>query len=419
MSLIKQNMMELMPDTELVADDRNIASPKINLDVFPNEGSANFGYGQVSSQKQMSFTVGSDYASWLPQESHLEFDLKIGTGAGAQLTGDVSALFDRVRLVTQAGVVLVDDQAHNLIQRITQTCVVNDSYKKTSWMSGRNNLCVPDLELDPLTSSARHYAIELSHNFFKQVRSVPLPITGNLRLIIDLADDQTAFYAADMPTTKYRIDNPRLSVALVPMTADFTDKLRRVAMAGGLAFNYIQNYYISAPATSTSNTVQVNFAMKSAQSVIAVQRLSTQITDTTQDSLNKYQAPAGGLVSIQVRQGSDAFPSTAIDTTERAYCELLKTLDQYLDLDSGSQLSRARYTGADATGANQASTGPLFIAGIKTAKAGMNTGVSTLNGGLQLKWNQATALPNAQLDVFIQYAVIAVVKSPTEVYLEF
>ena len=129
-----------------------------------------------------------------------------------------------------------------------------------------------------------------------------------------------------MSACKYRIDNPRLSVALVPLTPDFQEKLRSVAAAGGCIFNYTQNYYISAPSTSTANTLQVNFAMKSATSAVAVQRLVAQINDIAHDSLQKYQAPAGGLVSVQVRQGSDAFPSNAIDTTERAYVELLKTL---------------------------------------------------------------------------------------------
>lgn len=108
MSLVQANNLQLIPDSEVIANDRQIADNKLNLDIYCNEGNSAFGYGFASAQRQISFTIGSQNCAWLPSESFIELDIKLAAGTTACIPGDVSALFDRVRLVTQAGAVLVN-----------------------------------------------------------------------------------------------------------------------------------------------------------------------------------------------------------------------------------------------------------------------------------------------------------------------
>lgn len=417
MSLVQVNNFDLIPDSVLQSDNKNIQGAKELVPYYPQQGSANYGYNNSAAQKVMTFEIGSDTSDLKGQDSYLSFDVKLAVGTtGAVVAGDGTCFFNRMRVLTMAGVPLIDQQELALSAWIKNVHTIGDGPKAAKWPSLMDQLNISDSASLKITSTAQHVVVPLPTGFWHQIRSLCLPITGNIRIVFDLAPDNQAFSLFNASTDRYRIDNPVIHAHLVPLTPDFLERTRALAAAGGYLLNYSDEYFLRAPCTATSNTVNIPYAMKSVRGVVGIAKLDTE-DDTYNLSYLKGVSPLGGLSSLQIRQGSNSYPSSAITATEEVYDEAQKFFKVYGDIDGTNQITRANFTQAVNTSTDQKLSSKFSFA-IDTAQAGVNTGLSTINGGLNVLYNVVTATSNTSLLLFSVYDKIAVVRNPNSVTLD-
>jgi hypothetical protein len=293
--------------------------------------------------------------------------------------------------------------------------------KALNWQAGRNNLCTTDALVDDLTSAIK-YQIIPNLNFWRFVKSVPLPVTGSLRVELTWAADKNVIFDPNTASPTYKVSNLVLMAAMLPVSNDYNDKLRLLAIEKGITIEYDQNFRQHAQTLSTNNSVYIRNSMKQAKSIIAVHRLSGNALAYAKGYLYRYPTPKSGISSIQVRNGSNSFPYNAITNTGRAYQELLKVLRLSDDADSGNQITRARYnvdTVADAAlTANFGTTAGQFIVGIDLTSNGQGTGISTAEAPLQYLFDAVAAESTLVCDVFVQYGCVWIIRQSDKHYLD-
>ena len=417
MSLVQMNCQALEPTRVIHADQKNIAAPALDQQIYPVT-TGNFGVGCSNPLSEMRFSFGSPNCAWVPSKTLLEFDVAVGaTGCLAR----AEDLFSRCRIQTQSGVILVDDAFHNLFSSIQQVAVIGNETKAHNWESGMDAFCQSDANLATyggLTATAVHYCLRPSVMFLDQIQSLCLPLSGNIQIIFTMETDSVALPLYSAATPYYIVTNPVLVVHLLPYQPDYLNKLLAIGAAGGYVLNYSSVYHQQAAAAGTNNTITVNYAMKSIRGAVAVFRISTELTTRNYNKLQKFQIPgtaftAPNVIYYQYQIGSQMFPSSPVQTYTRAWVETKKLMNTFLDVDAGSQVTRARWSAANVTGADQGSTGPLFIAAASLARAGINTGESSVSGPLQLQINNAGATANLVCDLFCIYDCLLVVQSPS------
>lgn len=409
-------------DNYLLGVQPNILIPNKNTygqilqdDIFPQEGNVTFGNQFSGSLKSASFVIGSQQCALIPNQSYFEMDLLMGVTTGA-MAMSCDAPISRFRILTQAGTPVVDCEGYNLITGIKQVVSVSNENKACNWHSGLNNLRTADASQDALTQTAIRYCFQPSLEILKQLNSIALPITGSLRFILDFGPDTEVLnqLASTASTEGYKIQNLRYSASLLPYDPNYLYVLRELAQKGGLFYNFTQTWYLAQPVEGTSNTIQINASFKFARAFVAVHRLSAELALADYNNLTKYQCPNGGLVGVEIVQGSRHFPSQRIQSIPKCYMECLKTFKLHNDIDAGNQLTRVLYsTTSNVTGANQGSTGPAFIVAIDlTNGGGTNDGVSTKDGALQYRYNVGTATSGLQADMFVFYDCVLSVINP-------
>ena len=406
--------VRLLPTAVVEKADRNhaLASPLL-IPVYAVAGQANYGFGRAAAVKDLEFVIGSQNSAWIPADSYLEFDVKLAVGT----TGTISSgnsFFQRTRLRTQAGVVLHDLESSNLWAKVEDTHLSGAENQAVRWPE---NQCLQTATASCLqvTATAFKVILPLREAIFRQNQAFHLPVTGQLRYSLMMEVDLNALgeCAAD---ALYSIDNPILHCAMIPMESSYIEKIRQVAEAGGLLYHHTALLHNATPTVAANNTVNIQYAMKSVDALIAVPRLPAQLLSASSDSF-KSQSPLGGLVSIQTQIGSEFFPSSAIDSVEQAYVECEKTFRSYDDLDHSSMITRANWSQSVNTGANQFQSS-TFTVGIPIASNGAFTGMSTVNGPLAVRYNVGTASV-LQLDTFCAYDFIAVIRSETQAFIDY
>jgi hypothetical protein len=418
MSLKIVNDPKLIPDSIATEADKNINSAKLLLPVYPREGNANFGYTSPAAQQIMTFEVGSQNSAWLGAESYISFDLKLAVGTtGAVLAGNSSCLFSRIRVMNQSGVVLYDEQELALNSWITDINTLDDSQKSCRWESMCDQLNISDSASTKITSSAVHIVMPLPGRIWSQVEAFHLPVTGNLRVELTMARDNQAFSLFVTNGDAYRIDNPVLSAAMLPMKMEFQDQVAKLAMQGGYLLNYSQDYFYRAPCVGSNNTVTVPFGAKSVRAIRGITKLNSE-DNTYNLSYLKGVSPLGGLVSLQARIGSEQYPSSAINKVEEVYTECKKLYKLYRDIDAGNQITRANFTQAVNTSTDQ-KLSSKFNFGIDLSRNGMNTGASTVNGSATVQYQVGTATAGTDIMLFLTYDTMALIRSPVDAVVEY
>jgi hypothetical protein len=301
----------IMPTSEIYIANANTVGQKELKVIYPVENSAVYGRGYAGSAQELSFNIASNHQAWLPQESYLEFSLAMGTTAGF-LPGSVDAVFSKVRVLSPQGTVLLEDQSANVFSRIQQIATISDQNKALCWEENLNSLCVnTDDPQNVITTTPTQYSMKLKQPFFRQLASIPLPITGQLRLVFSLAvDNQAITYATG---DSYKLTSPRLLCSMLGYSADFLDKLRIVAEKGGLLLSYVQNYYAGAPSSiAGDNVCAVNFGCKNVLGAIIVNRIPANDSSSSRvEKLGRYLCPIT-LNSIYAQIGSDQYPQAQI-----------------------------------------------------------------------------------------------------------
>ena len=383
MSFITQVESErLLPTSEYLVDNLNVAGQKLNLNVYPTEGAGPFGVGYANAINEMSFSIGSQNCALIPNECFLQIGLQMGTTSGGVIAGAVDAVFDRVRIMTQQGLSILDEQWANLHSRMKQIVLVSNENKAVKWEENMDNLCHADSGANTITTTNKNYLVHFKQPFWEQVQAFPLPISGQLRLVLTMAKDSVVMSITQSDT--YKVNSPRLNVSLVPYEFNYLEKLKKVALAGGLVLHYQQHKWVNAPNSTTNNVIPLKFGVNNAVSIEAVLRLKADETSATLENLGKYQIPSNDTTksfNIYATCGSNIYPSCKIDNELSAYkfTKQLYGIDN--DIDAGNQITRAKYFVANNTSTDQSSTGPFFIIGIDL-RNGTSAGVSTKDGEL-------------------------------------
>ena len=402
MSYVQVVNENLMPVSEVLIANQNTVGQKYMKVLYPVENSANYGYGLAGSSKDLTFVVGSAHEAWLPQESYLQFSLQMGTTAGL-LPGSVDAVFQKVRVLSPQGTVLLEDAAANVISIITQLTTISNENKALQWEEGLDQLNVTQADAaNTITTSAVQYLMKLKQPFFRTLSCIPLPITGQVRIAFSMAVDAQAITYCTGDT--YKLTSPQLVCAMVGYEQHFLDKLRQIALKGGLLLSFVQNYYSNAPSSNAGdNALQVNFGTKNALSLIAVNRIIANDASASRvENLGRYQAPIT-LQEIYAQIGSDKYPSCGLDSYVRAWAELKKVINVWGDVDAGNQIIRIQYEYSSATNAILLpATCSKFIVGIDFRTAD-GTGIDTLQGPVVFHQKFAEANTNFVAEVFIQY----------------
>jgi hypothetical protein len=412
------NNQTVAPEEYVISELANISGPKhLNL-IYPQEAGY-FGYDQTGANRTSSFEIGSNNYHWIPSESYFEMDVLLS--ATGHLLGEAECLVDRIRIIAQDGTILVDDEDHNLFAHVMNMTTSSNENKNLNWQSGRNNLCVADTSVDVLTSAVKYQMIP-NLNFWRFVKSVPLPVSGTLRVELTWAADKNVIFDPHSASPTYKVSNLILMAAMLPVSNDYNDKLRLLAIKKGITIQYDQNFRQHAQTLGTNNTVYIRNSMKQAKSLIAVHRKSGYALDYAEGYLYRYPTPKGGISLIQARNGSNSFPYNAITNTGRAYQELLKVLRISDDADSGNQITRARYNvdsdADDALTENFGTTAGQFVVGIDLQSNGSSTGISTENAPLQYVFDAVSAETTLVCDVFVQYGCVWIIRQSDKHYLD-
>jgi len=418
MLIEKVNQFMLLPDSIVQADDLNVQSATLYQQFYPDEGSALFGSQAVSAKQEMTFTLGSNNCSMLTDRSYLSFNLGVAAGTTGILAGDASALFERVRVVSSRGIVLIDQQQQNVLEWVKGINVLDDAQKACRWESLGDQINISDansLVINTATAAVK-VCMPLPGSFFTQVLNLCLPVTGQIRIIFTMAQDFQAFSLCGSTAFRYRVDSPSLTACLQPLTPDFQARMVALARSGGLLLNYSSEYFTRQPITATSNTVTVQRALKSARIVTVLPRLSSE-DNTYNLSYLKGQSPASGLVSFSCRAGSSIYPSTALTTPEEVYVHLKQIYGLYGDLDAGNQITRAGFTAAANTSVNQ-KQGSKWNMGVNLAKGGINTGHNTVDSPIQIMYQVGASTATLDAFIWITYDSIVIVKSPDQIFVD-
>ena len=418
MSIIETtNSFSILPDSVLTADDLNIQSAKLLQPFYPDQGSSLFSNGAVGGKNQITFTLGSANCSMLPTESYLEFDVKANASTTATLAGDASCFFNRMRVVTSRGVVLVDNDEMALFQYNLNVNTIDSAQKACRWNSYMDQLNISDASSAAFTATSRHVVMPLPGSVWAQIRNLPLSVMGQVRIIFDLAPTFQVFSLCDAVSYRYQIDNPVLKVLLVPLTPMYQDKLISLARQGGLLLNYSSEYFTRQTCTATSNSITIQRALKSARVLTVLPKLSSE--DLTYNlSYLKTISPTGGLISAQARAGSEFYPSSAMTTVEQVYVENMKAYKLWGDLDAGNQVTRANFSQAVNTSTDQKLSSKFSVV-IDLSKGSINTGINTINSAVQFIYTVGTAVATLDAFCYLTYDSVVIVKSPDQIFIDF
>lgn len=406
----------IVPQGEIVSFDKEMDNGAQVMPIYPNEGNQNFGRA-AGYTNQISFTVGSDSALFIPLESYIEWDVTQSAGTTGSIINDTSVFVERQTFQTAGGRTWTEDLHSNEIQSVVNLATRSRENLNSNWHELKDYVGVADSSALSITGATQHCILRLNSSLFSQVPQFPTPIIGSHRLTLYLAQDYDVFNLCGSGST-YKITNPRLIAKFQPVSHNYLLKLDQYAKSGGLCFNYSNYSYTNYPvANAGQNTVSIESKMMSCRKAIAVFRLTGDINQYNKVGIGKYQY-LPGLVSLQYRMGSEVYPTTAIDSAERAYCEMLKGFGCWSDADFGNQITRTNYSAND-TNTDVGTAGPRFITCVDFSKgSGLNSGLNTTSGNLQLMINyNGTATLTA--DIFTVHDVIVMMKSPGEFYQEF
>ena len=120
--LVRSDNPILEPMDEYEFYDANVGGQKLNVQIHPEEGVSPFGKDVSNAINEMTFNLGSYNCALLPNETSLSFNLSIGTTGG--IPGSVDAVFDRVRLVHQSGLTILDEQASNVLSKSNHKSII-------------------------------------------------------------------------------------------------------------------------------------------------------------------------------------------------------------------------------------------------------------------------------------------------------
>jgi len=427
--LIRVNNPQLQYQSVLAVPDDNIGAVKQLTNFFPIQA------GSFSNQSltRMEFNVVSDNAAAILAEHYLTFDMAVlngstTVGVTAIVTGKADSWLSQIQVQTFSGVPIYDSLPHgaNLKSRIDQNMIISNENKTMNWQSGLQNLGTADASCTQLTSTPQKFAIKLPAQFFRDIEAFPLPIIGGLRIILFLELDNVAL-AVEAPASGnyYQITNPVLKVPLVPYEQDYLQLLLKEAVEGHVLLDFGADFFYEyAAATNATNTVQVQKGFRWANHVIEVQRLAGDYNTANKDYLGKAQYFGGlgdGNTSggfLQIQAGSKNFPYNPITDDVTAWVELQKIYNIWNDNDQGNQVTKARYQGADVTGANQGSTGPLCIRGVDLTTCGEPfTGVDLNGSYMSIRLTTISSPASNYLDIFINFSNLLVLRSKQAVEL--
>lgn len=399
----------LVPDTQIVVSDRLHADKNAVVEISARD-SGNYGYDLSGANKVIRFDIASSHEALILADSALEFDCVLSAGTTGVLDGSAHSLINRIRVLTKNGVVIEDRDQYNLQYAIESCQSMGAESASKQWTDISDNLGQAEAsKLDMATS--RRVVLTPNMSLFKFVRALHLPITGALVMEVYLEKDNNAFSSGNTGL-EYKITNPVFRAHMIPLESSHIDKLFQVAKSGKLVYHVPQVYHTSNTFANASDSININYKVASARDITAVWRLSTDENTLGNKWVEKFQYLAG-LSSLQLQNSSDRYPTIPFSDPEQVYFEMLKANNEHNDVSVGSQITRTRYTAADAND----NTCPLFMYKQNLLRAGSHTGVDTSNA-LVLKATY-NGVANTQIDCFVAYDATFSVLSPNQALMTF
>jgi hypothetical protein len=93
--------------------------------------------------------------------------------------------------------------------------------------------------------------------FFVENSSIPLPISGQCRLVLNMAQDTQCMSATGGGAVQYQCTSPRLLCPMIAYEQKFLDVLRQVAQKGGLLLCHVQNLWQGSVAVNAEDNVLI------------------------------------------------------------------------------------------------------------------------------------------------------------------
>lgn len=418
---VKQVSEYLSPLAVITRDDDEISQPRRINHTAPVSGNgANFGYDGPSQKKFAEFVSGSDNGMFRNFTCKVAMDASVNAGT-AKVGGKGTSFFKTIGTKDQRQPI-ADYPEANLWARIMENSTVSNDQKARDWESLGDQLGLADADRITLTTEAKRIIVPLNvYPWYNQQKAFPLCVVGNLRHRFDFAPSHEALATMSADCDYYILSNLEFIWEEDVMENAYVKELQEDALAGKIIIPYMGVVHKAVALDASSNVVSINDSFSSAMALFAVNRLTADLNPKvsavakTQDPLNKYQKPNGTVVGIQVKGGSNAFPSEEIRTAEEVYV----ALKQVLPSTTSNQLTRARFNSVNTT-ANSGSTSPLFIVGLALDKAGRGTGFDNVQGNLNYIFKQSTptAPGTVQCDLFVLHDIQYIPRTPVDAILK-
>lgn len=407
----------LIPQQHIVRDDKGIASEPFVNQIYPNE-SGSFG---GEDTRVVTFDLASVNSAVDLLRSTLEGTITY-TGVTGAIDGDSHSLFSRVRLLAKSGTVVFEDVLGYNVKHIAEKVLsVGAEHCNTNWSDLSDNMLLSD---DPTTlpkptigsGSANTAGIKFQMvpdlSFIQRCKILHLPVVGPMVLEFTFDDSRNVLSSHSATLGNIQVDALRFNARFLPLTPEFIGKLHQAVANGEMLYSFDGVYRQTATwSTSTSNTMSIQYGVKSANAVLLKWYLSGDALGSkvgianAKRYLQKSQYPSAptSAFSIQLQHGSMFIPQQAIASPQRAIEETLGFMNMSHAPDSSNLVTRQNYAIANAN-VTLAGT-PAYFVGINLQRASQNTGLD-LDGTSLILRTQGDQVSNLVCDMYVYFSQV-------------
>ena len=329
--------------------------------------------------------------------SYLTFSFKtIGTNAATtKLKNCTTALFSRIRLLSQNGVVLCDVENQDVMAEILLKNI-NKEYR--TQCLGMANIGV---NYDNTTyNDSRTYNLPLfCVGLLSSHKYLPLHVMGGIRMELTLNDPAKCLvYGDNAHVASFEISDVKYTACLVQMSDALNASVKRLVQENqnGLMVPFYDYHHSNFVVPSSSKaSYDIRKSANDCRSLFCVVRPLTIAKNA-----EKYLSVSGSNVSeVQARVGSSMFPrELPLSDSVSQFIEYRKAFNTFQDITRPTAMTFDEYK----------ATQHVVGVDMETLPSSFGSGVSTMKGNiltLDVAHTNNTSVP-AQLNTFLLYSKI-------------
>ena len=265
-------------------------------------------------------STGDDYVNY--PTSFISFKLSGFTGATGILTFDslvagddlsenlVSNIFKQIRITHSSGTTICTGRELGAYIRAKHRWYYDKLWRDTvgsAMGSDVSNLLSNDLD--------RTFVIPLYilHGFFSSNKLCPSFASSGLKIELQLNTAQEALHSDTDPATDFKVSEFKIHLDQFTLMDSVQSYLNEASAKGEIAYNHKSYAWNSTVASSTKVNLTIDQAMSQAVNCMALTRLNNNVSSGTARSY----APDNRLRKAQVKIGSNYFPQTELDATNK------------------------------------------------------------------------------------------------------